>query len=70
MKVELLVLKENFGVASSMAEEAQKMVEQVKATFRETEMAAAKAKLFDEKVHDKKKPFGSRMVRILTNFAE
>ena len=42
----------------------------MKATFGETGMAVAKAKLFDEKVHDEKKPSSSRMVRILTDFAE
>ncbi len=42
----------------------------MKATFGETGMAAAKAKLFDEKVYDKKKPSGSWMVKILTDFAE
>ncbi len=70
MKTKLLVVKENFVATHSMAEEAQKMVEQVKATFGETRMAAAKAKLFDEKVHDKKKPSNSQMVRILTDFAK
>ncbi len=53
-----------------MANEAQKMVEWVKATFGVIRVVAAKAKLFDEKVHDDKKPSSSQMVRILTDFAE
>ncbi len=46
------------------------MMEQVKATFGETETALTKAKLFDEWVHEEKKLSGSRMVRILNGFAE
>jgi hypothetical protein len=46
------------------------MMEQVKATFGETGTALTKAKLFDEQVHKEKKLSGSRMVRILNDFAE
>jgi hypothetical protein len=46
------------------------MMEQVKATFGETGTALTKAKLFDERVHEEKKLSGSRMVRILNDFAE
>ncbi len=42
----------------------------MKATFGETRTALTKAKLFDERVHEEKKLSGSRMVRILNDFAE
>ncbi len=53
-----------------MADESQKMVERVKVTFGKIGMAAAKAKLFNEKVYEENKPSGSRIVRILSDFAK
>lgn len=53
-----------------MAKESRKIAERVKTTFGETGTAVTKAKLFDEKMHEEKKLSGSRMVRILNDFAK
>ena len=53
-----------------MAEETRATAEQVKAALGDPGMVVAKAKLFDEKVHEEKKLSGSRIVRILDDYAE
>jgi hypothetical protein len=70
LKAEVLTFKDDMAVAKEMAEDTRKVAEQVKATFGETGMVAAKAKLFDEGVLQDKKLSGSRIVRILGDFAE
>jgi hypothetical protein len=70
MKAEILVHKENFAATKAIAEDARKVMEQVKATFGETGTAVTRAKLFDERVHEEKKLSGTRIVRILGDFAD
>ena len=70
LKVEIFTLREDMATTREMADETQKVMTLVKATFEEIGTAVAKAKLFDEGVLKEKKLSGSRMVRILTDFAE
>ena len=70
LKAELFAWKEDATATREMAEETRRIVEQVKATLGESGMAASKAKLFDEEMHKEKKLSGSRMVWILSDFAE
>ena len=70
LKAELFARKEDATATREMAEETRRISERVKATLGEPGMAATKAKLFDEGIHQEKKLSGSRIVRILTDFAE
>jgi len=70
LKAELLVMQDNLTATHEMAEETRKVAEQVKATFGETGTVVAKAKLFDERVQEKKKLSSTRIIWILTNFSE
>lgn len=55
LKTEIFALREDEATTQEMAKETQKVAERVKATFRETRMATAKAKLFKEEVYKEKK---------------
>jgi len=70
LKAELFAFKEDVIATWEMAEETRKIAKQVKATLGEPGVAITKAKLFDEKMHEEKKLSGSRIVRILSDFAK
>ena len=70
LKAEISAFKKDVTSTREMAEETRKIAEQVKGTLGQPGMAVTKARLFDEKVLEEKKLSGSRMVQILTDFAE
>ena len=69
-KSDLFILKENAAATADMVAEARRLTEQVRIVFGEHGSTAVRAKLFDEGVQKEGKISGSRVIRILTDFAE
>ena len=70
LKAESIAFKDDMIATKEMAEETRKMAEKVKALFGESGMAAVKARLWDAEVLKDQKFSGTRIVRILGDFAE
>ena len=70
LRAEVAALKDNATATREIAEVTRQVAEQVRATLGEAGMAASKARLYDLEYNKEKKPSGTRMVRILTDFAE
>jgi hypothetical protein len=70
LTIELLKTKDEAANNREIAMNVLKVSERIRATVGQPGEAVSKAKLFDAKVHEDKKLSGSRILRILSDFAE